>query len=255
MSNLNLLPVFLIGLLGSVHCLGMCGGIVTAFSSLSTGQRPFPVSVVVQGAGVTAFPAANMALRSLAYNTGRIGSYVFAGALAGGIAGSAYSFSKISTFQVAGYWLTNLMLVILGLYLMGVWHGLAKVEAAGQGIWKHLQPLTGKLLPIDTPVKLLLLGSVWGWLPCGMVYSVLMTAMMTGSALSGASVMLAFGLGTLPMLFAIGILGARFQSNLQRRNIRMASGTVVLLFGLFGMAKAAAGLSFGWLDLLCLPHA
>lgn len=254
MNSLNLFPIFVIGLLGSVHCIGMCGGIVTAFSAGGSIRRPFPVPVVAQGGQAIAVSLPDTLVRSLAYNIGRISSYAAAGALAGGITGSAYTFSRISSIQVAGYWMANLMLIALGLYLMGAWHGLTKIEATGQVIWKNIQPLTGKLLPVDTPAKVFLLGSVWGWVPCGMVYSVLMTAMMTGSALTGASVMLAFGLGTLPMLFTIGLLGARFQTNLHKRSVRMTSGLVVLFFGLLGLGRAATGLSFGWLDLLCLPH-
>jgi sulfite exporter TauE/SafE len=99
------------------------------------------------------------------------------------------------------------------------------------------------------------MGALWGWLPCGMVYSVLLTAMMAGSALSGAAVMLAFGLGTLPMLLSMGMLGAQLRGWIQRRPVRVASGLVVLGFGLLGMARAAGGISHGWIDALCVGGA
>jgi sulfite exporter TauE/SafE len=255
MSGVNLLPIFIIGLLGSVHCVGMCGGIVSAFSTMSTGRPPFPVPLVAQGAALAQISSADTALHSLAYNAGRIGSYMVAGALAGGIVGSAYTFSKISMFQIGAYWLANLMLIALGLYLMDAWRGLTVLEAAGKKLWKRVQPLTKKLVPIDSPFKMFALGGLWGWVPCGMVYSVLLTAMMSGSAISGASVMLAFGLGTLPMLFAIGMFGAGMKTRLQNRKVRIVSGLVVLGFGLLGLARVSGGLELGWLDALCLPHA
>jgi sulfite exporter TauE/SafE len=244
MDGLNLFPVFLVGLAGSVHCVGMCGGIVSAFSMAPA----FPVAVVTQAAP----RAADSAVRTMAYNTGRIGSYGLAGAIAGGLAGGARTLAGLTSLQVGGYWLANLMLVVLGLYLMGAWKGLTRLELLGQGLWSRLRPLMSYILPLDSPLKMLALGALWGWLPCGMVYSVLLTAMLAGSAAGGASVMLAFGLGTLPMLLALGMSGARLRLALQRPRVRLAGGLLVLGFGLLGIARAAGGMPMGWLDTLCL---
>jgi sulfite exporter TauE/SafE len=95
-------------------------------------------------------------------------------------------------------------------------------------------------------------GALWGWLPCGMVYSVLVTAMLAGSAFGGALVMLAFGLGTLPMLLGLGLLGARLRDRLRMRGVRMACGALVLGFGLLGLARAAGGLPHSWLETICV---
>lgn len=256
MSGLSFLPIFIIGLLGSVHCVGMCGGIVSAFSTMSTRRRPFPVPLLAAGAGggTVGVALSGTALHTLAYNAGRIASYTIAGALAGGIAGSAYTFSRIAVFQVGAYWLANLMLIALGLYLMDAWRGLSRLEAIGRGAWNRIHPLGRKLGSVDSPAKMFALGGLWGWLPCGMVYSVLLTATMTGSAASGAGVMLAFGLGTLPMMLTVGMFGAGVKNHLQKRRVRLVSGLVVLGFGMLGLARAAGGLDFGWLDALCLPH-
>lgn len=256
MSSLSLLPIFMIGLLGSVHCVGMCGGIVSAFSVASPSPpRSFPVPVVTRFNSIAGTSAIDSTLRVMAYNTGRIGSYAIAGAIAGGVAGSARALSGVSMVQIGGYWLANLMLVALGLYLMDAWHGLTRLEAVGQGIWRRIQPLTKRLLPLDSPLKMLAVGGLWGWLPCGMVYSVLLTAMLTGSALSGATVMLAFGLGTLPTLLAMGLLGVRLKSFMQRRSVRIMSGVIVLGFGLVGLLRASAGMPSSWLDALCVTPA
>ncbi len=264
MNLLPLLPIFMIGLLGSVHCVGMCGGIVGAFSSTPGGpaRKRFPVPVIglMQPAGVPSDARSHSqfadlvasGVRALAYNVGRIGSYAIAGAIAGGAIGGTGTLTGLASLQVGGYWLANLMLVALGLYLTGAWHGLAYLEAAGQTVWRHLRPLTTRLLPLDRWWKVMALGSLWGWLPCGMVYGVLVTAMFSGSATSGAAVMLAFGVGTLPMLLTLGLFGQQLRRWSQRTGVRMAGGLVVLAFGLIGLVRAAGGLPAPWLDALCI---
>jgi sulfite exporter TauE/SafE len=248
MSAISLAAVFMVGLLGSVHCAGMCGGIVSAFSVAPT--RTFPVAVIT----LRSAPSAAL-LRVLAYNSGRIASYAAAGALAGGLAGAARTLAGLAVIESAGYWLANLMLVALGLYLMDAWRGLARLEQLGRSVWRRIEPATALLLPLDSPLKLVAMGALWGWLPCGMVYSVLLTAMMAGSALSGAAVMLAFGLGTLPMLLSMGMLGAQLRGWIQLRPVRVASGLLVLGFGVLGIVRAAGGISHGWIDALCVGGA
>ncbi len=258
MDGLNLIPVVMIGLLGGVHCVGMCGGIVGALSAAggpSKARKPFPVAVV-GGAGTLAAGAiADDALRVVAYNAGRIASYAVAGAIAGGIAQGAATLSFMSSLQIGGYWLANLMLVALGLYLMDAWRGLARLETVGQVVWRRVQPLIRPLLPMDSPIKALALGALWGWVPCGMVYSVLLTAMLSGSAVSGAMVMLAFGVGTLPVLLTMGMLGSRLQVWTRRRAVRVAAGLIVLAFGVLGLVRAADGMGPGWLDAFCITPA
>ena len=249
MNALSLFPFFAAGLVGSVHCAGMCGGIVGAFSRAAP-RRAFPVAIAVAAAPAMALDGA---ARVLAYNTGRIGSYMAAGALAGGLlGGGARQLAGAVPLQFAAYWLANLMLVALGLYLMNAWHGLARLESAGRLLWSRLQPLTRRLLPVDRPGKALALGALWGWLPCGMVYSMLMSAMLSGSAAGGAAVMLAFGLGTLPALVTMGMFGNLLQAWTRRRGVRLAAGLLVLSFGLLGLARASGGIDIGWLGALCL---
>lgn len=229
--------------------MGMCGGIVSAFSVATPSRRPFPVAVATRTGPFSAM--ADGGPRVLAFNAGRIASYMLVGALAG-LLGSVPALLNIAALQTVGYWLANLMLVALGLTLMNVWHGLTRLEAMMHRVWRHLQPLMRPLLPVHSLWQATALGSLWGWVPCGMVYSVLMTALLTGSAGQGALVMLAFGLGTLPLLFTLGLLGTSTQTLLQRPMVRRLAGLLVLLFGLLGLLRAATGVSHDWLDAVCI---
>ncbi|HWW04693.1 sulfite exporter TauE/SafE family protein [Collimonas sp.] len=252
---MNLLPIFLIGMLGSIHCVGMCGGIVSALSVVAMpSARVVPLQLVAgDGAAVASGPSYFQSLsRVLAYNSGRLGSYALAGALAGGLAQSVRVFASLASLQIGAYWLMNLILIALGLHLMDAWRGLNRLEAFGQIVWRRIQPAIKLFLPMDNPAKALMLGALWGWLPCGMVYSVLLTAMLSGDALSGAKVMLAFGLGTLPMLFMLGVLGLRLKRWSLAPRLRIGGGLIVLLFGIAGVARLSNGLSLGWLDAICL---
>lgn len=258
MSGVSLFPVFLVGLAGSVHCAGMCGGIVGALSlprapalAAQAPAFPVPVRTVAASAGVSLTYVG-------AYNAGRIASYMTAGALAGGLAGGAASLAALPAVQAGLYWAANLMLVALGLFLMDAWRGLARVEQAGQALWRRLAPLLRRMNGVGTGgartggARMFALGALWGWLPCGMVYSVLVTAMLSGSALDGAAVMLAFGLGTLPMLAALGLAGGRLRALMARRAVRLCCGFAILAFGILGLARAAGGLPAGWMHGLCL---
>ncbi len=252
LHGIGLLPVFLVGLLGSVHCAGMCGGIVAALSAPGQAGKAFPVPVRTVGAA-WAWPAA--ASHVAAYNAGRLASYATAGALAGGMAGGLGRLAGLPALQLAAYFAANLMLVALGLYLQGAWRGLDWLERGGRVLWRRVAPWLAFLKPFDSPGRLFAAGALWGWLPCGMVYSVLATAMLSGSAPVGAAVMLAFGLGTLPMLAAIGMAGVRLRTVLQLRAVRTACGLLVLGFGMLGLWRASVGLPAGALDLLCLGAA
>ncbi len=213
MIDTTFLTLFLVGLLGGTHCAGMCGGIVGALSlQVTQGRSALPIH--------------------LAYNLGRIASYVLAGALAGAI---GYAFGDILPIQRGLYLFASLMLLALGFYLLGATRALAAVERGGQWLWARVQPATRRFLPVRGPAQALPLGLLWGWLPCGLVYSALTTALASGSAARGALAMLAFGLGTLPNLLLAGLLLARFRRFAQAPATRMASGLLVLGFGCYGL--------------------
>ena len=223
--------VFLTGLLGGVHCAGMCGGIIAALSGQAGGRR-LPLH--------------------LAYNGGRVLSYALAGALAGAAGSLGLLLDGVLPVQLALYVLANVMLIGLGLYLAGVSSVVAWIERLGMALWRRIQPLTRSLLPADTLPRALGLGLLWGWLPCGLVYAVLTTALLTGDALDGAAIMAAFGLGTLPNLLLAGLALRRVTAATRARPLRVAAGGLVLGFGLYGLANAASLSDHIRAGLICL---
>ncbi len=207
-----LISALILGLLGGGHCLGMCGGLMGALTlAIPPEQRGRRLQLL------------------LAYNLGRILSYASAGLLFG-LAGWAVASSPAAMLLriVAG-----LLLISMGLYLGGWWSGLTRIEALGRGLWRHIQPVASRLLPVSSLPRALLLGALWGWLPCGLVYSTLLWAASQGDALDSGLLMLAFGLGTWPVLLATGMAAERLTALLRRRGVRMAGGLLVILFGLW----------------------
>ena len=219
MADFGLLPAFLVGLLGGGHWVGMCGGIVTAFSLRRDGQQP-------------AFSF------HLAYNLGRIASYTFIGAL-GGALGRSLSLTGLAHMQNLLYALAQIVLILLGLYLAGWSSWVLVFERAGGVLWRRLQPLFTRLLPVRTLPQAVLAGAVWGWLPCGLVYSVLIATLATGGAAGGAALMLAFGLGTLPNLLGMGVFAAGLKPFMQNHWVRRAAGLMVAGFGVWGLIALA----------------
>ncbi|MBN8452936.1 sulfite exporter TauE/SafE family protein [Accumulibacter sp.] len=213
MPESSFLALLLVGLLGGTHCVGMCGGIVGALAM----GAPARCSLL------------------LAYNAGRILSYAAAGAIAGALGEASIALAGQLPLRSLLYLLANLMLIALGLYLLGFSNALAFTERLGQKLWRHLQPLTRRYLPARGPLQAFPLGLLWGWLPCGLVYSALATALSSGSAAQGAGLMLAFGIGTLPNLLLAGLLAARLRAYTSRPALRMVAGVVVLGFGVWGL--------------------
>ncbi len=211
--------IFLVGLLSGVHCAGMCGGLVGAFSmNLPPHARGLPMH--------------------LAYNGGRITSYASAGLIAGAVGQTGILLNQVLPVQLVLYVAANLMLVGLGLYLAGATRMLQPLERLGAGLWRAIAPMGRHLVPANTLGRAYRLGLVWGWLPCGLVYSVLATAIFTGDAFSGMAIMLAFGLGTLPNLLFAGLMWRKVQQLSSRRWIRATAGTLVLGIGIAGLARA-----------------
>jgi sulfite exporter TauE/SafE len=224
LETYSYLSAALVGLLGGVHCVGMCGGIVGALGlGLPESAR-------------RRFGAALPFL--LAYNAGRIGSYAIAGAFMGALGVFALEMTALQHAQLALQALAGLFMIGLGLYLGGWWFGLARLERMGGGLWRHLEPIGRRLLPVRSTGQALLFGVVWGWLPCGLVYSVLLWSLSAGSPGDGALLMVSFGLGTLPTLLTMGAFAARLAHFTRRIGVRRVAGALVLGFGLLTVWRA-----------------
>jgi sulfite exporter TauE/SafE len=215
---LFLTTAWLTGLLGSTHCVGMCGGISAALTfALPAESR--------QGARLFGY--------QLAYNSGRLLTYTLLGAAVGMLAHGILAGWGHNPWPRV---FAGLFMVVLGLYLAGWWNGLQRLERLGSGLWRHLEPLRRHILPVDHPLKAVLAGAVWGFLPCGLVYSALALALARADTVMSGAAMLAFGLGTLPALLVTGTLAGRVRQLLQRRQTRGLAGGLVICFGLWTAA-------------------
>ncbi|MDH5648469.1 MAG: sulfite exporter TauE/SafE family protein [Gammaproteobacteria bacterium] len=212
--ELTFVSAFLVGLVGSVHCIGMCGGIVSALT----------LSAIHQGA-----TSKNTWLYIVLYNLGRISSYV-AGGIAGGFLGQQIlDVIFLRHAQLAASLLASGFMIALGLYVAGWWPGLMKVEQLGQILWRYMEPLGRRFIPVASAYQALLLGLIWGWLPCGMVYTALVWSLSAGAPLDGGLLMLGFGLGTLPVLLMIGGFAGVARAFLQKPATRQLAGAVIIV--------------------------
>jgi len=220
------------GLVGSAHCLGMCGGIAAALGMATAGERA--------GTGRAIGHA-------LVYNTGRIASYAAAGLVAGSIGLALGNAVHAPEARFVLRVLTGAVLIAIGLQIAFNLRLLRPLETAGMRAWRHIAPLARGLMGRRGLLGTAALGALWGWLPCGLVYGMLLAAAATGHPLDGAATMVAFGLGTAPAMIATGALGGQFQRLRQRPGFRRAAGTVVIVLGGWTMAwpLVMAGLQSG----------
>lgn len=214
---------FLAGLLGGIHCIGMCGGIVGALTfSVSQHKRQEPKIIIPF---------------LLAYNSGRLLSYSIAGGLLGGISMLASNMLAIQSFQMLLQTIAALLMLALGFYLAGWWHGISKIEQLGSGLWKKIEPYSRKFIPVQTLQQAFFLGAFWGWLPCGLVYTLLFWSISSASAIKGSLLMLSFGLGTLPTLLAMGVFAASLSSFVRNKWVRYMAGGTIIGFALYSLSN------------------
>jgi sulfite exporter TauE/SafE len=221
-DSLSLLGGAVVGVLGSAHCIAMCGGIAGALS-VSPGARATGPALA----------------RQVAYNLGRIGSYSVAGALAGAL-GIAFAQLFGATGIMALRAAAALLLLALGLYLTGWWSGLARLERLGARAWRHIAPLAARLRPRQSLAGALALGMLWGWLPCGLVYSALALAATSGDWRHGALVMAGFGLGTMPAMVATGLVAGRVGRLARAVAPRRVAGVMLIAFGIWTFVASGA---------------
>ena len=201
-----------LGLAGSVHCLGMCGGIAAA-----AGTR------LGDGSGPGAIP------RGVAFNAGRVASYAALGALDGAVAGALLGQFPLRPFAVSLRLLAALLMLAMGLSLLSG-RDLLSLERLGGRVWRRLRPLAGRVLGLPGALRFAALGMLWGFLPCGLVYSALALAAVAGSATGGAAAMLAFGVGTLPSMLAVTLAGTAVTRRFAGTRTRRAAGALMVAF-------------------------
>jgi len=210
-----LLAAFVFGLLGGAHCIGMCGGIMSALT--------FAVPPSMRS------PARHSGLL-LGYNLGRILSYMTAGALVAAL-GTVIALTPVTRVVLQGF--AAIMLILMALYIANWWKGLLKVEALGRHLWRYLEPVGRRLMPVVKIPQAIGLGAVWGWLPCGLVYSMLAWSLAIADPLRGALLMGAFGLGTLPALVATGLAARQLSGLIRHPATRTVAALSIIAFALW----------------------
>ena len=222
-ANPTLTTAFLVGLFGSVHCIGMCGGIVGALT------MGLPAAVRSTWTGM--FPYLVL------YNGGRIISYMVAGTLAGLLSAQMARLGWQANYPL-GTMIAGFFMVALGVYIAGWSQALLVFERWGGRLWKRIEPFGRRFLPIDNPWQAFGLGLIWGWLPCGMVYAALAWSLTSADPVRGGALMLAFGLGTLPMLLAMGSAARGLTWVAQQSPIRQLAGVIIIGFGIYTLSAA-----------------
>jgi hypothetical protein len=228
-----LAAAFVTGLLGSAHCFGMCAGLSGLFAvnaSVASLRPQIPMAV--------------------AYNTGRILSYAFLGIVVASLGQTVVK--AIPDIAAPVRFASGLLIVIVGLQVAFNWRFLAPLEKAGAKIWNHIAPAAKGLLPVTSMPKALGLGLLWGWLPCGLVYSVLLLAATTANAVNGGLVMLAFGVGTMPAMIMTGISASKLSLFMSRK--RLGAGLLIILIGLLTLAMPVMKFSAGSDDTTHSQH-
>nr|WP_301011469.1 sulfite exporter TauE/SafE family protein [Halomonas sp.] len=209
------MAAFVFGLMGGAHCIGMCGGIMSALTFAVPPSMRHP---------------ARMGGLLLSYNLGRILSYMVAGALVAAL-GTLISLSP--TARVLLQTFAALMLILMALYIANWWKGLLKAEAIGRYLWRYIEPLGRRLMPVVYIPQAFTLGALWGWLPCGLVYSMLAWSLATADPYQGAMLMGAFGLGTLPALLATGLAAQQFSQLIRHPATRSIAAITIIGFAVW----------------------
>ena len=208
---------FIIGLLGSTHCAGMCGGIISGLTLgiSKTNRRKYFFSY------------------SLIYNLGRIISYAAAGAITAGMGNIADNYDFGIEIRKGFTLLAAITMIFIGLYING-WsrNVILRIEKIGTFLWRWIEPFAKKLLPVNSKKQALIAGLIWGWLPCGLVYSSLFLAISANNMIKGIIIMTSFGIGTLPTLITFGYFSNSLINHLKKKWVRFFAGLMIIFFGI-----------------------
>jgi sulfite exporter TauE/SafE len=217
-STIALSAALIAGISGSAHCFAMCGGLAGALS-MRTRSSAAKASAAMREA--------------LLHQIGRMSGYASAGALFGWVGGALQSWLDLPRMAAILRLAGGALIVLVAMRLLSGWNLLAWPERIGARLWRKLQPLTRLAANRQGASRSLLLGLLWGWLPCGLVYSMLVFATLSGDALRGAAIMLAFGAGTLPAMWTSSVFASQLTRVLQKHGARRLSGALLLVFGIW----------------------
>lgn len=215
MEAVNIISIITIAFLGSFgHCIGMCGGIIIAYSSTKVNDQ---------------WQQTTQIIAHLLYSLGRVLTYVILGAMFGYLGGVAM-FNNLANGSLLI--LAGIFMILSGLSLSGQIKFLTVIEhSVSSSSW--YRNLFHELLRSQSLLSFFILGMLNGLLPCGLVYFFAVTAASTGSPLYGALVMLLFGLSTIPALFSLGFFVGLYKSGRFRNIMIRIAAISVILFGLY----------------------
>jgi len=208
------ITAFLLGLFSTVHCIAMCGSVIGALT--------LSLPVEIRESQAKMFPFV------FNYNLGRLLSYGVAGVIVGILSSPLTAFNGHLVLR----YLSVIVMIAMGLYLAGWFPKFARMERMGAPIWRWLQPIGQKFLPVKTKSQALFLGLVWGWLPCGLVYAALAVASTAGDPVKASLVMLAFGAGTLPAVMGAGLFTGMLASLARNAQLRKVAGILIIIMAL-----------------------
>lgn len=203
---------FFIGILGGGHCIGMCGGIMAALTMSTKADAYIKRFFLV-----------------VSYNVGRILSYLMIAFVFAILINSVENYFALQFMRI----LSSVLLIAMGFYLADWWRGLIYLEKGGQYLWRYIQPLGKKLMPVSNFPQALFLGALWGWLPCGLIYSALAFSAAAADVWNSVAIMLAFALGTLPAVMVSGLLAERLLAWINHKKIRSLFAVMIILFGIW----------------------
>ena len=236
-GSLTITAALLLGLLASGHCMLMCGGISMALGvATAKDERGRPRRILLLG-----------------YQLGRISSYTLAGLLIGTIGGSLIAILDIERVRLALRFASAAALLLAALVMLGVLRDPG--SALGKRLWSKIAPLGRRLIPVSNLPRAFAFGALWGWMPCGLVYTVLLIAALNAQPWSSAAIMAAFGLGTLPAMLMTSWGAPRLLGIFSNTKVRRSAGIVLLISAVLTMAAplliSHAPWLHGWLPFDC----
>ncbi|HFL8819309.1 MAG TPA: sulfite exporter TauE/SafE family protein [Candidatus Azoamicus sp. OHIO2] len=211
MANyLDYFTAILIGLISSGHCLSMCGGIVVAFSFKTYSKNQY--------------------IYQFLYNIGRITSYSLIAIIVNLFGVFLFDFSGYYSYYLKIF--SNFILIIIGLHICNIFHGLFFIESFLWNFWNIISSIIGKINPLKSIYHAFLLGMVWGYIPCGLIYSTIIWTAGFGSITKSFMLIILFGIGTLPSMLLAGVLSTKFKNILYNKIVRSIAGSFIILFGI-----------------------